>query len=102
MNILQIDAFSFALHIMLLGVKIWTCYILYGLLKFEKSLNSNMAVYKVWQVILLTFSILYTVFEGYFVYTFFIPTPIWQYEYMAMTDQIIFTIVAIKYFTKEK
>ncbi len=102
MNEIQIDSFNFAIHIILLSVKIWLCYVVYSLIKIEKANKNTLLVYKLWQVLLLSFTIIYTAYEIYFIYTFFIPTPIWQYEYMAMMDQIIFSIIAVKYFTKEK
>jgi len=32
MNDIQIDSFNFALHIILLSVKLWVCYVVYGLI----------------------------------------------------------------------
>jgi len=102
MNSLQIDSLNFSIHIILLGVKIWSCYYILGSMKNIKSNTGYMFTYKIIHVLLFLFTVVYTVYEIYFIYTFFIPTPIYQYEYIAMIDQIIFTLISIKYLIKEK
>ena len=104
MNIEHIISFLFAVHIGLLFVKIWSTFIIFGWFTSVKGLNDGkyMLVYKISYAALLLFSALMLGLEIYFLYAFFLQIDLYFYEYIAVLDEIIFTIIAIKYLKREE
>jgi len=104
MEIEHITSFLFAVHLALLCVKIWSTFIIFGWFTAVKSPNGAkyMLVYKASYFILFLFSALMLAMEIYFLYSFFIELDLYFYEYTAVLDEIIFTIIAISYLKKEE
>lgn len=103
MNLEQIDALSFTIHIILLGVKMWATWVILGWFMFTRSTITSkiMIQYTPLHVALLTFSVAMVVYEIYFIYSFFEDLILPYYEYLAMMDEIVFTLIAINYLMKE-
>jgi len=104
MNVEQIDSLNFAIHIILLGSKLWLCYFLWNwftVLQTPKKEN-YMIIYNTPITLLLIFSIGYVGYEVYFIGSFFLRVDLYLYEYYAMSDQIVMTLVSVKLMIKEK
>jgi len=103
MNVEHITSFLFAVHIALLVVKIWSTFIIFGWFTTAKSSNnkSYMLVYELSYLALFIFSVLMLAMEIHFLYAFFIDLDLYLYEYIAVTDQALYTILAIAYLKKE-
>ena len=103
MNIDFTISFMFAFHIALLLVKVWALYIIFKLLILVESPNTEkyMIVFKPIELTLFIFSIAVLISEMFFIYGFFVNDTLYNYEYLAMIDQIFFTILAINYIKTE-
>ena len=104
MEIDHITSFLFAIHIALLFIKIWSTFVIFGWFNTAKSLNNKRYLldYKLLYLALFIFSCLMMGMEIYFLYAFFIDIDLYFYEYVAVMDEIIFTIIAITYLKKEE
>jgi len=103
MNLEFTTSFMFAFHVTLFFVKAWALYIIFKLLILVEAPNTEkyMLVFKPIEIILFIFSIVVLISEIYFIYGFFINETFYNYEYLAMTDQMFFTILTINYIKTE-
>lgn len=98
----EIIAGLFAIHFVLLIVKIWAIWISFSLIMFIKSNSQSfMLVFKFFNMLIFIFSILMAIAEFWFLYSFFVNVDLYYYEYMGILDEIIFTIAGINYLVKE-
>lgn len=99
-----INSSLFTLHVILLGVKVFAVYIIYNWFKVSKSLNKDkyLFVYIPMQIFLFLFGCLFIVSEIYFILNFYKDIDLYYYEYLAILDEIIFTLIGITYFSKRK
>ena len=103
MNLEFTTSFIFAFHITLFLVKTWALYIIFKLLILIEapSTEKYMLVFKPIEMTLFIFSIVVLISEIYFIYGFFINETFYNYEYLAMLDQIFFTVLTINYIKTE-
>lgn len=97
MELEQITSFLFTVHMILLCIKIWSTFIIFGWLTAKNKKRK-----RIYLSILFLFSSLMLSMELYFMYAFFIDLDLYFYEYVAVLDEVIFTIIAITYLKKEE
>lgn len=103
MDLEFIISFIFAFHIALFFVKTWALYVIFKLLILVEtpSTEKYMLVFKPIEMTLFIFSMVVLISEIYFIYGFFINETFYNYEYLAMLDQMFFTILTINYIKME-
>jgi len=89
-------------HYCLLLVKLYSVYFITHKMLFIKAPNQKnfMFIFKPIELFILFLSITMTVSELYFISYFFIYDTIFLYEYLAIQDQISFTILTLYYLKK--
>ena len=103
MDLEFIISFIFAFHIALLFIKVWALYIIFKLLILVEapSTEKYMLVFKPIEMTLFIFSIIVLISEIFFIYGFFVDETFYNYEYLAMLDQMFFTALTINYIKTE-
>jgi len=92
-------ATSLILHCILLLVKVYSVYFLMGQMIFLKTPNNKnyMFIFKPLEFMLLLFSFAIVLSEIYFISSFFIDGECFIYDYLAVNDEIAFTILTLYY-----
>ena len=93
MDVEHIDAVNFSVHVILLLLKVFMLYFILkniGIVKTPK--NDYVSVHVAFVAL---FSVIYVFVECYFLLTFYKGIDLYQYEYIAVTDQIIFTCLFV-------
>ena len=98
-----IESFLFSVHIILLCVKIWAVWIIAGSLKLSKSVDAKkyLMVLNPSTVFFVIVTFAFVLLQIWFIYCFFVPLDLYYYEYAAVLDQIILTILIVNHLTKE-
>ena len=89
-----IVSFLFTLHIALLGVKLIAVGAMFYLV------NKHDATMK-YLMPLLVFSFILLLSQAWFIYCFFTDIDLYYYEYLAVLDEIVFTLIGVHYIIKE-
>lgn len=89
------------MHILLLLVKSYSVYFFISSMVITKAPNSsNIFVFKYIEFFMMIFSLILMFSEIYFIYNFYINITLYLYEFLAILDEILFTILAVYYIKK--
>lgn len=90
-----INAYAFALHLILLCIKLWALYTISTLFVFNIAprANSYMVVVKRFEGVIFLFTLIITISELYFLYCFFLDIDVYFYEYLSVLDQAALTLL---------
>lgn len=104
MNIDFAVSIMFMFHVALLVVKIYASLIIFRWLTLAKAPNdvNYIFIFSAYELMLFALSFIFVIYEGVFLYTFFIEGVFTSYEYLSVTDQIVYTLVAVQYLKKER
>lgn len=98
MGIDQINSLLFAVHLLLLIVKLYVTGLFFSKFLLSKSTNGSkyMFVYSSFNATMFIFSFVVVLSELYFLANFYNDIDLYYYEYLAIFDQLLFTIICIK------
>ena len=104
MQVDYINSLLFAFHVLLFMVKLYMTYKLWSLFKITGSDNraSYLMVYTPLLVFVFIFNFIILLSELNYIFTFYIVVDVYYYEYLAITDEIVFTLIALKLLLKRE
>jgi len=102
LSIEYINTINLTLHYAIMTSKLYLMYIVIMNISTIKTPNSDklMSIYSPLSVFIILFTIVYIIAELNFIILFDKDLFLYYYEFMAMLDQIIFTILIAKNFKK--
>jgi hypothetical protein len=102
MNLTPDDMMRLIVHCILLLVKMYSVYFMMSQMVVLKAPNGKnmMFIFKPLEFVLFLFSAMMVIFELYYLSYFFIDIQLSLYEYIAIQDQILFTVLTIYYLKK--